>query len=38
MVQNHNSFDLNITFTFKDVSEVNKTIFQKTLKAGWNLV
>jgi len=38
MVRNISEWNLKITMKLKNISSINDTIFQKTLKAGWNLV
>ncbi|MDQ7009266.1 MAG: hypothetical protein Q9M94_03160 [Candidatus Gracilibacteria bacterium] len=38
MIRNISDGNLEITMHLKNITDVNDTIFQKTLKAGWNLV
>ena len=38
LARNISDWDLVITATYADVTSIEKTIFQKSLKAGWNLI
>jgi len=38
MIRNISEWNLIITMNLKNIIDINDTIFQKTLKAGWNLV
>ena len=38
LIRNITAWDLLITATYKDISLVENTLFQKSLQAGWNLI